>query len=82
MYIINIALTLLLMQAEELIKQEMLTMLHHDAVYSPSPAQMALKDSQKTTNQAQHLAYLDRNPYQEFEEEDIKQVAMGEIRIS
>ncbi|XP_021355301.1 cell division cycle 5-like protein [Mizuhopecten yessoensis] len=67
-----------LQKAEELIKKEMLTMLHYDAVYSPTPGQLGVnpnskKPSQKgVVNQAQHLAYLEQHPYSGYTEEDIE----------
>ena len=72
------------LQAEELIKQEMLTMLHHDAVYNPTANQAmgagpatakGTASSQKAVvSQAQHLAYLERHPYRQYEDADLKQV--------
>ncbi|XP_013401217.1 cell division cycle 5-like protein [Lingula anatina] len=70
-----------LQKAEELIKKEMLTMLHHDAVYSPTDTQLGIipgskkaVPSQKTVvNQAQHLAYLEQNPYTEVDDHDLEQ---------
>ena len=69
-------------QAEELIKREMVTMLHHDAVYSPTPGQQGLvpgskKPSQKAVvNQAAHLAFLESHKYDTYEEEEIAEVSM------
>ncbi|XP_013391100.1 cell division cycle 5-like protein [Lingula anatina] len=70
-----------LQKAEELIKKEMLTMLHHDAVYSPTDTQLGIipgskkaVPSQKTVvNQAHHLAYLEQNPYTEVDDRDLEQ---------
>ena len=58
----------------------MLCMMHYDAVYSPTPGQMGItpgskKPSQKgVVNQAQHLAYLESNPYDAFTEDDMQNV--------
>ena len=58
-------------------------MLHHDAVYSPTLAQQGLvpgkkKQSQKAVaNQAQHLAYLDQHPYDEFDKNDLDEVCVS-----
>ncbi|XP_059154563.1 cell division cycle 5-like protein [Physella acuta] len=68
-----------LQKAEELIKQEVLIMLHHDAVFCPTDAQMGVGPGAKTpapqkvaANQAAHLAYLDKNPYTEIDPNDMK----------
>ncbi|KAI0237412.1 Cell division cycle 5-like protein [Lamellibrachia satsuma] len=61
-----------LQKAEELIKKEMMKMLHHDAVYNPTLAQQGLvstkkgvKPSQKASvTKAAHLAYLEQHPLQ------------------
>ncbi|XP_039278089.1 cell division cycle 5-like protein [Nilaparvata lugens] len=57
-----------LQKAEELIKQEMITMLHYDAIYSP--------DTEKTSNrnmmsQAQHMAHLEQHPYESFTPQEL-----------
>lgn len=69
-----------LQKAEELIKREMVTMLHYDSVYSATPAQMGVPiGSKKKTpssnavlNQAQHLAYLEQQRYEKFEQSDLE----------
>lgn len=81
-----------LQRAEELIKKEMLIMLHYDSVHNPTPAQMGIppgsKKSQPTQkgvlNQAQHLAYLESHPYIHYEEEELtsaKKFLQGEMDI-
>ena len=73
---------LYLLQAEELIKKEMITMLHYDAVYTPTPSQLGIAPGAKKNtpsqkgvlNQAQHLAYLEQYPYGTFSEDDLEQV--------
>ncbi|KAL8617506.1 hypothetical protein ACOMHN_064791 [Nucella lapillus] len=72
-----------LQRAEELIKKEMLTMMHYDALYSPTPQQMGITPGTKkpqgqkgALNQAQHLAYLEDHPYVKYEDGDI-QLAKG-----
>lgn len=69
-----------LQKAEELIKKEMLTMMHYDALYSPTPQQMGVTPGGKkpagqkgVVNQALHLAYLDEHPYVKYEDQDIQQ---------
>ena len=65
-------------RAEELIKREMITMLHNDTVYSPTPHQQGLSGKNKQpsqkfiVSQAQHLAYLEQHPYVEMEEEELE----------
>lgn len=70
-----------LQKAEEQIKQEMLVMMHYDAVHSPTPAQLGLmpgkkgaqQPSQKSVvSQAQHMAYLEQHPYRRYEEKDLE----------
>ncbi len=58
----------------------MLTMQHHDAVYSPTLEQQGIqpgkKDAQQKAvlNQAQHLAYLEQHPYADLSEQEMRQV--------
>ncbi|XP_063217197.1 cell division cycle 5-like protein [Bacillus rossius redtenbacheri] len=63
-----------LQKAEELIKSEMVTMLHYDAVYSPVPL---LADSKKlrsqVATQAQHLAFLEQHPYENCSTDTLQQ---------
>uniref|UniRef100_A0A0B6ZFC9 Uncharacterized protein n=1 Tax=Arion vulgaris TaxID=1028688 RepID=A0A0B6ZFC9_9EUPU len=66
-----------LQKAEELIKQEVLIMLYHDAVYCPTDANSGTGSKgtapQKTAaNQIAYLAYLDKNPYTEVDPDDMK----------
>lgn len=58
------------MQAEELIKQEMITMLHYDALHNPTD----IKKQLSVVNQAQHMAYLEQRPYQAYSPEDMTKV--------
>jgi hypothetical protein len=70
------------LQAEELIKKEMLVMMHYDAVKNPTPGQLGLKESTEKhkakpgglVNEAQYYTFLQRNPYDNFDENDIKSV--------
>lgn len=59
-----------LQKAEELIKREMVTMLHYDAVLSPTSQQLANK--RQVVNQAQHLAYLEQHPYHSYSQQDLE----------
>ncbi|XKL60760.1 hypothetical protein PGB90_007817 [Kerria lacca] len=53
-----------LQRAEELIKEEMITMLHYDALQDPTPA-----DCLTLT---QHASYLEKHPYERFADEEIE----------
>merc|ERR1719300_252177 len=69
-----------LQRAEELIKREMVVMLHHDCLETPTLAQMgeSSKSSAKKTggdrailNEQVHRNYLDKHPYHKYEEEEM-----------
>ncbi|XP_059469099.1 cell division cycle 5-like protein [Neocloeon triangulifer] len=66
-------------KAEELIKKEMLVMMHYDAVKNPTLSQMGIKDDKMKgskpsgpLNESQYLNFLQKNPYDNFDENDIK----------
>lgn len=59
-----------LQRAEELIKQEMITMLHYDAMLNPMKANFPLK---KNSPSQQLQNYLEQYPYDDFEDEDLNQ---------
>lgn len=69
-----------LQKAEELIKQEMLIMLHYDAVQNPTSQQIGITPGSKkpkqphssVLNQAQHLAFLEKHPYEKMPEEELE----------
>ena len=79
---------ILFAQAEELIKKEMLTMLHYDALVTPTLAQQGIggggasvgakkqqQQQQKAViTQAQAQAHLDAHPYDTFHEKDLNRV--------
>lgn len=72
-----LAFYVLFVKAEELIKQEMITMLHYDAVRDPLPPEVAIltqsgPKKQPILTEAQHLAYLQAHPYQQFTEDEIE----------
>lgn len=56
-----------LQQAEELIKQEMITMLHFDCLHHPSAnaanqlQRGKIRSPTSTSNNASHIAYLEKN---------------------
>lgn len=59
----------------------MLTMLHFDAVHSPTLQQMGLAPGMKKPpgqksiiNQAQHLAFLEQHPFVKHKDEDLQKV--------
>lgn len=70
-----------LQKAEELIKQEMVTMLHYDGYHNPVVAPAQLK---KQTSLQQLQAYLDHNSYDEFNDRDLnraKQMLNDEMQV-
>ena len=76
-----------LQKAEELIKREMILMLHHDCLESPTIAQMggrekAKKGERGIVNEATHRNYLDKHQWREFtkEELDVAKEMMDEER--
>ncbi|PVD28210.1 hypothetical protein C0Q70_10797 [Pomacea canaliculata] len=80
-----------LQRAEELIKEEMLTMLHFDAVHSPTLQQMGLAPGMKKPpgqksiiNQAQHLAFLEQHPFVKHKDEDLqkaREMIQAEMKV-
>ncbi|XP_026737347.1 cell division cycle 5-like protein [Trichoplusia ni] len=54
--------------AEDLLKQEMLTMLHYDALRDPPPG---VDKKRAVQLQASHLAFLEQHPYEEFSVEEL-----------
>ena len=73
--------------AEELIKQEMITMLHFDCLHHPSAASASLLQRSKsrgpasTSNNASHIAYLESNSYQPISTEEMEQVTTHSLRM-
>lgn len=60
----------------------MITMLHYDAVQNPLPIDsQAPKKQANVLTQAQHLAYLDQRPYENFTAQDIKKVTAQMLKI-
>ncbi|XP_030604478.1 cell division cycle 5-like protein [Archocentrus centrarchus] len=68
-----------LQQAEELIKQEMITMLHYDCLHHPSANAASQLQRGKTrgptstSNNASHIAYLETHAYKPVSTEDMEQ---------
>lgn len=70
-----------LQKAEELIKQEMVTMLHYDGYHNPVSVSGQVK---KQTSLQQLQAYLDNNSYDEFSDRDLnkaKQMLNDEMQV-
>ncbi|MCL4140126.1 UNVERIFIED_CONTAM: hypothetical protein GTU68_013087 [Idotea baltica] len=59
-----------LQKAEELIKREMVTMLHYDALHNPPPALPSKKSLHVA--EAQHRDHLDRHPYRQYDEDELE----------
>ncbi|OWR55587.1 cell division cycle 5-like protein [Danaus plexippus] len=57
-----------LQRAEELLKAEMLSMLHYDALHDPPPG---VDKKRAVQLQASHLAYLEQHPYEQFTREEL-----------
>ena len=55
-------------------------MMHHDCLDTPTPGQAQVNASlikrgkTKETGQAMHVAFLERNPYDQFSTEELEQV--------
>lgn len=60
-----------LQKAEEYIKREMVTMLHYDNLKNPVPTVQAPSVKRSAVSQAQHLAYLEQHPYDNFTSDDL-----------
>ncbi|XP_023618067.1 cell division cycle 5-like protein isoform X2 [Myotis lucifugus] len=63
-----------LQKSEELIKKEMITMLHYDLLHHPyePSANKKGKTVGFATNNSEHVAYLEHNPYEKFAKEELK----------
>ncbi|XP_066249426.1 cell division cycle 5-like protein [Euwallacea similis] len=69
-----------LQKAEELIKLEMATMLQYDNLKNPLPTQ----NKQSNKAQAQQLAFMEENPYENFQSEELevaKQLLKKEMEV-
>ncbi|XP_072035693.1 cell division cycle 5-like protein [Amphiura filiformis] len=64
-----------LQKAEELIKEEMITMLHFDSLKNPvvETTRKGEKPASAKTNPAVHAGYLERHPYDQIGSEDIEE---------
>ncbi|XP_030638519.1 cell division cycle 5-like protein [Chanos chanos] len=63
-----------LQQAEELIKREMVTMLHFDSLHHPYADALTKKAKgvSSSSNNAEHMAYLEKTAYEKVSEDDLK----------
>lgn len=71
-------------RAEELIKSEMITMLHYDSLITPLPPPPLQTGKRPVVTQAQHIAYLEQNPYENITPEEIafaKQLLFREMDV-
>ena len=59
-----------LQKAEELIKREMVTMLHYDALHDPPTTFTSKKGA--VAADAQHRDHLERHPYKSYDDEDLQ----------
>ncbi|KAL1257438.1 hypothetical protein QQF64_010682 [Cirrhinus molitorella] len=68
-----------LQQAEELIKKEMITMIHFDCLHHPFGDGQAKKGKGvgSSSNNAEHIAYLEKTPYEKVTEDELKKA--GEL---
>ncbi|XP_053212164.1 cell division cycle 5-like protein [Panonychus citri] len=62
-----------LQKAEELINQEVLTLLHYDSINNPTDAQILSSSIKAKAGSVHNISanYLEKFPYQEFEDEEI-----------
>ncbi|KAF4084171.1 hypothetical protein AMELA_G00125950 [Ameiurus melas] len=60
--------------AEELIKKEMITMIHYDSLHHPYTEVLAKKGkgAGAGSTSTEHVAYLEKSPYEKVVEEDLK----------
>lgn len=71
-----------LQQAEELIKQEMITMLHFDCLHHPSAnaanqlQRGKTRGPTSTSNNASHIAYLEKTSYKPISTEEMEQAKL------
>ncbi|XP_069831984.1 cell division cycle 5-like protein [Dendropsophus ebraccatus] len=64
-----------LQKSEEMIKKEMITMLHYDSLHNPYGDYAGGKKSKvpgSASTSAEHVAFLEHNPYDKFTEDDLQ----------
>jgi hypothetical protein len=58
-----------------MIKQEMVLMLHHDALVAPSDNQVVSRKGQPSVyNEQKHFSFLEKNKYDDINSEDMEEV--------
>ncbi|XP_041105804.1 cell division cycle 5-like protein [Polyodon spathula] len=64
-------------KAEEMIKKEMITMIHFDSLHHPYTDALGKKAKGlgSGSNNAEHVIYLERNLYEKMQEDDLKKAA-------
>jgi pre-mRNA-splicing factor CDC5/CEF1 len=78
----KILIILFLTQAEEMIKQEMVIMLHHDALVAPADNQLVSKKGQSSVyNEQKHFSFLEHNKYEEVTPDEINEVSYRDVNI-
>jgi pre-mRNA-splicing factor CDC5/CEF1 len=66
------------LQAEQLINQEILLLIHHDALFNPTVDQQppSSTGTQAVIDEDKHVAYLKAHAYQQFGDEELRQVSL------
>ncbi|XP_071506962.1 cell division cycle 5-like protein [Diadema antillarum] len=76
-----------LQKAEEMIKEEMITMLHYDSLKNPVGEQGGARKGEKPApkaNPAVHVAFLEQNPYHQYDETEMakaRELLQGEMEV-
>lgn len=73
-----------LQKSEELIKKEMITMLHFDLLHHPYGEQPGGKKGKGPgfgTNSAEHITYLEQNSYEKHSKEELKKVRVFPLKV-
>uniref|UniRef100_A0A5F8HHZ1 Cell division cycle 5-like protein n=1 Tax=Monodelphis domestica TaxID=13616 RepID=A0A5F8HHZ1_MONDO len=71
-----------LQKSEELIKKEMITMLHYDLLHHPYGEQAGNKKGKPLgfgNNSTEHITYLEHNPYEKFSKDELKKINRGHM---
>uniref|UniRef100_A0A671M1D0 Cell division cycle 5-like protein n=1 Tax=Sinocyclocheilus anshuiensis TaxID=1608454 RepID=A0A671M1D0_9TELE len=65
--------------AEELIKKEIITMIHFDCLHHPFSDTQAKKGKGmgSSSNNGEHIAFLEKTPYEKVTEEELKKVCLN-----
>uniref|UniRef100_A0A8C4R7W6 CDC5 cell division cycle 5-like (S. pombe) n=1 Tax=Eptatretus burgeri TaxID=7764 RepID=A0A8C4R7W6_EPTBU len=71
-----------LQKAEEMVKQEMLILIHYDSLHHPVSGKA--RGGTQTSNTTDHVAFLEKHPYEKMNEEDLKkarELLMREMEV-